>query len=441
MIRRLASLLSGCCFMGLLMMAGSLSQAEQPATPYEGTFPTADSKKGLQVELVDDALALGIRHATLNINLSQAMLPGAAADDPRVIGYQNATGTYTMNGDFVRGVEQQLRPLSDAGVLVYAILLTYESDDPDVNRVALHPSYDKSAPNHLGAFNTETQEGREWLAATIEFLAERWSRPSGECGRMVGYIVGNEVNSHWFWSNCGRVTMEEFAEDYLDAVRIVHTAVRSKATWPRVYLSLEHHWNIRYPGGDELQAFPARPFLEYFAKRAKETPGGDFDWHVAFHPYPENLFEPRFWNDKTATDTPDTPRVTFKNLHILTDYLKQPAMQHEGATRHVLLSEQGFHSTPDKEGETAQAAAYCYAYEKVNRLAGIDAFILHRHIDHPHEGGLNLGLRRRTPGAADPHPKKPMYDCFQAAGTPAWDETSKFALPIVGLESWDEISE
>jgi hypothetical protein len=53
------------------------------------------------------------------------------------------------------------------------------------------------------------------------------------------------------------------------------------------------------------QAFAARPFLEEFARLGRER--GDFGWHVAFHPYPENLFEPRFWNDRTATDIDDTP--------------------------------------------------------------------------------------------------------------------------------------
>src|SRR5207247_9808532 len=34
-------------------------------------FPTAISKKGLQVQMVDDAIALGIKHAAFNVNFSQ----------------------------------------------------------------------------------------------------------------------------------------------------------------------------------------------------------------------------------------------------------------------------------------------------------------------------------------------------------------------------------
>jgi len=155
-------------------------------------------------------------------------------------------------------------------MLVYLILLVYRHPDETVNRLMIHPGYDASPPNRLGAFNTVTADGRRWLAATCDFLASRWSDPAALHGRAVGYIVGNEVNSHWFWSNRGRTSLAEFAADYEPAVRIVHESVRRHAAWARVYLSLEHHWNIRYEAADDGQAFAARPFLEEFARLARQ---------------------------------------------------------------------------------------------------------------------------------------------------------------------------
>ncbi|MDB6022449.1 MAG: hypothetical protein JWQ04_2306, partial [Pedosphaera sp.] len=38
---------------------------------YREPFPRAASKKGLQVQMVDDALALGVKHAALNLNLTR----------------------------------------------------------------------------------------------------------------------------------------------------------------------------------------------------------------------------------------------------------------------------------------------------------------------------------------------------------------------------------
>jgi hypothetical protein len=207
-----------------------------------------------------------------------------------------------------------------------------------------------------------------------------------------------------------------------------------------VYLSLEHHWNIRYPGGDAEQAFPARPFLDYFARHARE--GGDFDWHIAFHPYPENLFEPRSWNDKSATLTNTTPRITFKNLEVLSAWLRRPELLYHGQSRRIILSEQGLHTPNGPEGETLQAAGYAYAWYRANNIPEIDSFILHRHVDHAAEGGLRLGLWRRNEAsgsASEPAAKKKIYDVFLNADTPNWREAFAFALPVIGIERWEQL--
>jgi len=248
--------------------------------------------------------------------------------------------------------------------------------------------------------------------------------------------MGKEVNSHWWWANMGHAKMEEFADDYLRTVRLAHDAIRRQSSWARVYVSLEHHWNIRFPSGDETQSFPARAFLDYFAQQARA--GGDFDWNVAFHPYPEDLFEPRFWLDKSATtNVLTTPRITFKNIELLPAYLQRSELLCNGKPRHIILSEQGFHTPKGADGELIQAAAYCYAYKKIERLDGIDAFILHRHVDHPGEGGLLLGLRGYTPQHDDRRPRKRSYECFRAADTPDWEKEFSFALPIIGLQKWE----
>jgi hypothetical protein len=412
-------------------MATTVVLGQSNASRYTEPFPIASSKKGLQVEMVDDALALGVKHAALNFDLCRLVDPRGDTNCPS----RTMNGkTFRFGGPYLDQMDQRVKALSSHGVVVYLIVLAYQSSDAEVNRLMLHPGYSTNAPNHLGAFNTVTTEGREWFQASLEFVAERWSRPDLAFGRVAGFIMGNEVNSHWFWSNRGPATMQEFADDYLQVVRLAHDAVRRESSCARVYISLEHHWNIRYAAGTELQAFPARPFLDYFARRAREQ--GDFDWNIAFHPYPENLFEPRFWNDKTATTNEDTPRITFKNLEQLTAYVKRPELLYHGTPRHVILSEQGFHTPSGPDGETIQAAAFCYAYKKIEALDGVDAFIYHRHVDNPNEGGLLLGLRAMVPADGEPHPKKKIYESFRAADTPEWQKAFEFALPIVGLTNW-----
>ena len=428
------SVLAGIWCLSGVLCAVTEAYAAAVSSRYNEPYPTAPSKKGLQVELTDDALALGVKHAALNFNLAQLIDPRGDTNNPA---WNFEARTYRFQRSYVGHMDRQIKTLSDHGVLVNLIVLAYASGDTNVNRLMLHPRYDSKAPNQLGAFNTVTEDGRRWFSACLEFVAERWSRPDRRHGRVVGFILGNEVNSHWWWSNQGRVSMEEFADDYLQTVRLAHIAVRKQSSWARVYLSLEHHWNIRFGAGDEKQSFAGRPFLDYFARRARE--GGDFDWHVAYHPYPENLFEPRFWKDKTATTNENTPRITFKNLPMLTTYMRRPEMLFEARPRRVILSEQGFHTPTGPEGETVQAAAYCCAYKLVERLDGIDAFILHRHVDNAQEGGLWLGLRAFTPAGGEARPKKRIYEPFRLADTPEWEKAFEFALPVVGLKSWEEV--
>lgn len=398
-------------------------------------YPQPTSKKGLQVQMVDDAIALGIRHAALNFNLAQLIDPRGDTHNPTIT---REGRIHHFQRGYLEAMDQQIRSLSDRGIVVSLILLNYESADPELRRILLHPAYSPQCPNHLSAFNTITPEGRAWYEASIGFLAERWSRPDGRHGRVWNWIVGNEVNSHWFWSNLGLTSSEAFAADYERTVRITHQAVRRHSKNGRVFLSLEHHWNIAYPGGKEGQVFPGRPFLEQFAKAARSR--GDYDWHLAFHPYPEDLFNPRSWRDASAQpDWKTTPRITFRNLPVLGKFLGQPELQFQGRNRRVILSEQGFHTPDGPDGETVQAAAYCYAWHQVAGESGIDAFILHRHVDHAHEGGLRLGLWTHTPGSvATPDRRKPIYEVFRKADTLERDAAFAFALPLLGIESWND---
>jgi hypothetical protein len=62
-------------------LLGAASAEEKPSR-YVEPYPSATSKKGLQVEMVEDALALGVKHATLNFNLCQLIAPDANANSP-----------------------------------------------------------------------------------------------------------------------------------------------------------------------------------------------------------------------------------------------------------------------------------------------------------------------------------------------------------------------
>lgn len=417
----------------LLALAIALSSAH--AAPNSDPYPTPPSKKGLQVQMVDDALALGIKHAGLNCHLASFV---DLAEQPDSLKWSLDGQDYFFKKRRLDRLDASVKPLSDAGVLVSLILLNYENHNEALDAIFMHPKYDRAAnTNHMSAFNTVTPDGARHLRAVAAFLAERYSAADAAHGRVWNYIVGNEVNSHWWWNNQGSATTEEIASDYERAVRVVHDAVRISSKNARVFLSFEHHWGIRYPPGAPDQSSPGRDLLAHFARFARER--GDFGWHLAFHPYPEDLGEPCFWKDKSATSDDDSPRITFKNLENLTRHLQRPELLFNDQSRRVILSEQGFHCPERPEGERDQAAAYCAAYWKVAHLDGIDAFILHRHVDHAHEG-LNLGLWTHKPDTiSTPDRHRQMYDLFRVADTPEWEAAFRFALPVVGIEKWEDL--
>jgi hypothetical protein len=322
-------------------------------------------------------------------------------------------------------------------VNVYLIVLGIESQDAALNARMLHPARDAKVPNKIAAPNLSTPEGARLWRAAFEFLADWFSRADDEHGRVAGYIVGNEVNVHWQWHNFGRMPRSAAVAEYERFVRLAHASVRKASNGARVYLSLTHFWTID-PDADHWRSLPGRYFIEEFARLARM--GGDFDWHLAHHPYPENLGNPRTWLDKTAPHSPDAKRITFKNLEQLDAFFRRPELLFHDRPRRIILSEQGFHSNDTEQGDREQAAGFCYAWEKVSRLEGIDAFIYHRHVDHQYEGGLNLGLwRRKKDSIATPDTPRPMYECFKAAGTPAQEEAFRFALPVIGLKGWSEL--
>ena len=399
---------------------------------FDVPFPVSKSKKGLQIQMLDDALKLGVQHAALNVNLTSMI---DLTKNPANIEWTMDGETYYFHRDVIENMP--VKPLSDAGCTVTMIILSYQSADPLTNDVMLHPRRASVLPNRLAAFNTVTPEGIRHYKACLEFLAERFSRADGVYGRVANYIIGNEVSAHWEWYNLGLMPGELVVAEYERAVRIAHTAVRKFSTSSRVYLSLEHHWTLTF-GDNPQKAMAGRQFLEEFSRRARMQ--GDFDWHLAYHPYPENLFEPRTWLDKSAVGKLDSPRITFKNIEQLTRFFRQPEMMFEGKPRRIILSEQGFHSDNTEAGDIAQAAAYCYAWTKVANADGIDSLILHRHVDNAGEGGLNLGLWRRHPNSiCDPSTPRPMYDVFLKADTADREKAFRFALPVIGIKTWKNL--
>jgi hypothetical protein len=386
--------------------------------------------------MIPDGLELGIHHAALNIRLNALLSPEKEAKPGQLTA--SADGfTFAINQKYIEAMDRQIKPLSDKGVVVTLIVTTSRSPDERIRSLTIHPKADLVKGTTMAA-NTVTAEGRACYKALTDFIAQRWSSADAKHGRVWGWIVSNEVNSHNEWHQMGPSTVEEVATQYEDQVRLAWESLRRHSANARIYLSMEHHWAAKNHR-DPLQACPGRTLLELFAKRARER--GDFDWNLAFHPYPSNLRDPRTWLDK-VTFNDNTPKVTFKNLEVLTKKLATPEMLYAGKPRRLSFTEQGFDLPDRPEGLAEQAAAYAYAWEKISRLNdAVDAFHYHRHVDHSLENGLRFGLWSNKPGTiSEPDQKRPIWFLFKSAGTPEWKAAAEPYLKTCGLKSWDELN-
>ena len=378
-------------------------------------YPQVETKKGLQISDAQDAKILGVRHSAINVNEGDFLLP--APVEGNTIEYVLDGRVFYFNKKIVEENDKRLKDLTDIGVVITLILLnsrhwTLQVPD-DFWAVIRHPDYADSPDALISQFNLRTEEGLALYRAFISFLADRYTREDGQYGHIYGMIVGNEVNSGYVWCNAGEKSVDDYVKEYTQVVRLTWQTAAAVYQNIRIYLSFDHFWrDANFGNNQPMRYYGTKPMLEILNRLCLEE--GQVPWHIAFHPYPQDLNYPDYWNDTDATDDDNTSIITFKNLEVLARFTYEPAFLCNGQRRRIILSEQGFNSHWTVESEVLQAAAYGHAYRKIMSIPEIDSFILHAHRDNRLEFGLNLGLWRRKKDGDELDAPKPIYYVFKA---------------------------
>lgn len=388
------------------------------------------NKKGIAAESTDPVFGqdiddLGITAATINIDLATLVRDGGNED----IVFRHQGRDWRFNGNAVKNLDRQVKFLTDRKIVVSAILLVGK-DAEDL----VHPAY--ASAGVYSMVNLTSQEGADAYRAIVAFLAERYSRADKLHGWITHWIIFNEVDYGWVWTNMGEQPMELYMDSYHRALRLAWLEIRRYNPTAEVFISLTHNWD--YQPSNPLKQYAPKAMLDQLA--AYSTKEGNFRWGVAYHPYPQSLFEPRTWDDSKAIASFSTPYITPRNLEVLDAYLHQDKFLCDGEPRTVLLSEQGFH-TPDysKESIEEKAAAMAYTWAKIGSLQTIESFHYHRWKDHPNEGGLKVGLRT-LPSEKHPHGqrKQPAFDVYSALETDQQNQMTDSLLQKVGIQSWGD---
>jgi len=377
----------------------------------------------------DELKQLGISAVTVNLMVNSYV---SLKPEPETIPFQWQGRTYYAREKNLSAMDATFREAQKHGAMMSVILLLEnpaKSAEPDVKLMG-HPDAVKQGIYAMP--NVTSPEGIALYGGILNFMAERWSRADGKYGRVHHWIIHNEVDAGWVWTNAGDKPAIVYLDLYQRSMRLMDLIARQYDPNARAFISLTHHWahlGAKYWHGSKRLV----DLLVEFTRAE-----GDFPWAMAYHPYPQNLFNPRTWEDEQATFSFDSPKITPKNLEVLDAYMKQPALLYQGKVRPVHLSENGFNSKDYSPKELEdQAAGMALAWKKMAALSSIESWQYHNWIDNRKEGGLRIGLRKFPDESGDPFGKKPIWHLYQALGTPEEKAAAEPYLKTIGIPTWE----
>ncbi|MBP5415482.1 MAG: hypothetical protein ILN61_09635, partial [Lachnospiraceae bacterium] len=391
-------------------------------------YKTPASVKGLIVdpnrihgsELED----LGVKQGAYNIPLGYIM-GGTSSANKATIYYDYGGKTYAFNGQAVAEFDIIFGLLQKKGIQATAVILNNSNGAyPEL----IHPNARSASQSWYYMFNGSDAAGVNAMAAAATFLAERYS---GAHGMISNWIIANEINATKEWNHYANVDHYTYTDEYAKGFRVFYNAIKSVNGSAKVYMPLDQTWNRNLNNGDH----DGRDVLDDFNNIIKSK--GNIDWDLAFHSYPVPLTNAAFWNTgsfaKYTTQSVDTPMVSMKNVNIVTDYIcTSNFLKSDGTTRDVFISEVGFTST---SGEATQAAAIAYAYYICEKNPHINGLIINHEVDDAFQisQGLAVGLSHAN-GA-----RKQAYEVYKHLDMADSQEYTKFALDIIGADSWSSI--
>ncbi len=366
-----------------------------------------------------EAPMLGVQQGAYNINLTEVI------GGDCVVRYDYNGKTYYFDSAFMNRYDHCIKTCNKQGMGVTMVLLVpYEEG----KEFLISPSArDGIGGSYYYLMNTSDDEGLEYLAATVSYLALRYNGTGG-FGQVDNWVIANEVNAKKVWNYSWVEDELAYAKLYSDSLRVCYTAIKSRNANAYVCISLDHNWNHI----DNSNYYSARSMLNSINHCISAE--GNIDWALAEHPYNYPMTWTKFWRPELEgmiTHRFDTPYISMENIEQLTDYMCQPYLLNtKGAVRPILLTEVGYTST---QGEEAQAAAIVYAYYRSVTNKYITFIVFNRQTDHPLEvsQGLAVGLTYQS------GKHKLAYEYYRNMNGSNSVKYIEKAAAYMGIEDWD----
>jgi Family of unknown function (DUF5722)/Secretion system C-terminal sorting domain/HYR domain len=373
-----------------------------------------------------DLIDLKLDNVTINVVLSSLI-----SLSPTALSYNFNGTTYYFNPTSVAGFDNTFKACAANKTMVSLILLIPRAGSAALQSIFVHPDAN-NGPYSMA--NVTSLTGTNYYAACVAFLAERYYRPDQQYGKIDHWIIHNEVDAGYYWTNAGKKPVSIYTELYDRSMRTVYYTARRFNPAAKVFISLTHHWS----SSEDTDFYAPKDMLNLLTSMSAKQ--GDYEWGVAYHPYPADLREPKTWLDASVNNNLNTsPLITPKNIELIDTWMRLKSSLFQGLkVRTLLFSEQGINSkTYSQTDLNNQAAGVAYMWKKFNRLPTLEGIQHHRRVDHSGEGGLLLGLWTTKPSTVEVQDyRKPSWYVWQAANTAAEDATFAFALPIIGVTDW-----
>lgn len=340
------------------------------AAKYSFPYPTAENKKGLMIGdgMVEDALELNICHATFNFPITHMIASKSERNKSKSYSYKYKGKKYWFRKGHIKAWDSVLKKLKKNHVIVTGILLVDKRSDL---KNLIYPSA-RNLQSGYYTWNMDGGNNQKQIEAAISFLASRYT--NSKYGKVVGWVVGNEINSASYWNRAGNVSFSKYMDLYARMFERSSDIIRSVYSNARLYVPLDHFWNTRF-GGNET--YKGRDCLTEFAARMKRD---GYRWNLAYHAYNGDMNEPSVTAPQKygTTNDLDSPIITMKNLSVLTNHIRKTY----GTGTRIILSEQGFSSTYNGRNVSAkQNESIALAYYLAMADPMVDSFIYYSHVD------------------------------------------------------------
>ena len=258
---------------------------------------------------------------------------------------------YYYNNEYAETLNKTIRNYGEKNINVTLCIVVSDTGNEMLNKLLIYEGADLSAD--YCAYNTKSAQGLSYLRAFSEYWASKYA----ESGYIKRIVFGDSVSRAYDSYNMGEKLLSSFTEEYAKGLRTVYNAVKSYAPYINIYTFVDEVWDNNYPF-DLYTRYDSKAFLESLGDCISSD--GNINWGIAQNLYPY-LYDDYFsYRDKGLEYTEDSDRVSFKNIEVVTDWLKNNEKYYGGASRNYIIIEKTYFSKLDEKEVTADYVYNCY---------------------------------------------------------------------------------